>query len=217
VKRRRSRKQNAFASSTGTFSLSINVIVDCTIHGTEMKDPNTNTNITATEYREFQDAFNWFNVHLFDGSLPEALVTLQRKARARGYFSENRFTNRQNSNERIHEIAPNPDHFTNRTDTEILSTLVHEMCHLWRRVFGKPGRSGYHDRQWRMKMKEVGLHPSSTAAPGGKETGYKVSHFIREGGRFEVECVRFLNSDHRLNWEARTYTPKQKAKPKFQP
>ena len=45
--------------------------------------------ITLTEYQGFQDAYDFFNRELFDGSLPQVLVTLQRHANTRGYFSRN--------------------------------------------------------------------------------------------------------------------------------
>lgn len=108
---------------------------------------NENTKITLTEYTEFQDAFDWFNNHLFGGTLPEALVTLQRKARSRGYFHAERFASRADDANRIAEIALNPDCFEDRTDIEILSTMVHEMCHLWRDGQRKT-RNGYHDKEW---------------------------------------------------------------------
>jgi hypothetical protein len=44
----------------------------------------------------------------------------------------------------------------------ILSTLVHEMVHVWQETYGNPSRRGYHNRQWAEKMREVGLQPSST-------------------------------------------------------
>jgi predicted SprT family Zn-dependent metalloprotease len=47
-----------------------------------------------------------------------------------------------------HELALNPDEFIGRTDEMILSTLVHEMCHVWQQTYGKSPRRGYHDRQW---------------------------------------------------------------------
>jgi hypothetical protein len=31
-------------------------------------------------------------------------------------------------------------------------------------------------------MKEIGLHPSATGEPGGKETGKHMSHYIVSGG-----------------------------------
>jgi hypothetical protein len=39
-----------------------------------------------------------------------------------------------------------------------------------------PPRRSYHDRQWAAKMKEIGLQPSTTGEPGGKETGSSVTH-----------------------------------------
>ena len=49
---------------------------------------NTNTDvITLTEYQGFQDAYDFFNRELFGEILPQVLVTLQRHANTRGYFS----------------------------------------------------------------------------------------------------------------------------------
>jgi predicted SprT family Zn-dependent metalloprotease len=72
----------------------------------------------------------------------------------------------------VDELALNPDNFEDRTDEQIMSTLLHEMCHCWQYYFGEPSRGGYHNREWASKMKEVGLHPSDNEKPGGKETGH---------------------------------------------
>jgi len=168
-----------------------------------------NNKLTLIEYTEFQDAFDFFNSRLFDSALPEALVTLQRKSRSRGYYHAERFASRADQENRVAEIALNPDCFQDRTDTEILSTLVHEMCHLWRDGQRRI-RNGYHDREWGAKMKEIGLNPSSTGDFGGKETGYRVSHYILPDGRFASECAAFIDSGHRLNWQSQV-GPKSKA------
>jgi predicted SprT family Zn-dependent metalloprotease len=81
-------------------------------------------------------------------------------------------------NKTTHEISLNPAYLTRETQKDSASTLVHEMAHLWRHEQGNPPRGGYHDRQWADKMVELGLMPSSTAAPGGARTGYKMSHYI---------------------------------------
>ena len=60
----------------------------------------------------------------------------------------------------------NPDTFTGRSDEEILSTLAHEMAHVWQQTHGTPPRRSYHDRQWAAKMKEIGLQPTTTGAAG---------------------------------------------------
>ena len=41
-------------------------------------------------------------------------------------------------------------------------------------------------------MRAVGLIPSGAAAPGGKEVGQKVSHYIEAGGRFEKACAELV-------------------------
>ena len=86
--------------------------------------------VTRVEYEAFQRAFTTsYHAQLFDGRLPYVLVTLTRRPRTRGYFSADRFSGRATPGT-VHELALNPDHF-GRTDAEILSTLVHEMAHVW--------------------------------------------------------------------------------------
>jgi predicted SprT family Zn-dependent metalloprotease len=171
-----------------------------------MKEP-----ITPTEYRGFQKAYDFFNATLFDNSLPHVLVTLQRHARARGYFSPERFTGRVEP-VAAHELALNPDTFTGRTDEEILSTLAHEMTHVWQQTCGTPPTRCYHDRQWAAKMKEIGLQPSTTGAPGGKETGQSVTHYIVPGGPYAVAYAQLQATGFQLHWQSAAADPQAKAK-----
>jgi predicted SprT family Zn-dependent metalloprotease len=133
--------------------------------------------ITPTEYGGLQEAYDHFNVLLFDGKLADVFITYQRHAHSLGYFGADRFAGRVNPDGR-HELALNPDGFIGRTDEQITSTLVHEMCHCWQQQYGQPGSRGYHNREWAAKMREIGLQPSSTGAVGGKETGQRVSHYV---------------------------------------
>jgi hypothetical protein len=81
-----------------------------------------------------------------------------------------------------------------------VGTLVHEMCHQLRAESGdKPGR-GYHDKAWAQAMKNVGLHPSSTAEPGWKETGSRVSHYIVPDGPFSRACAELISSGWGLSY-----------------
>ena len=54
-------------------------------------------------------------------------------------------------------------------------------------------------------MRQVGLVPSSTAKPGGKETGRSVSHYIEEGGAFQRACQELLSTGFVIPWH--TITP----------
>lgn len=173
-------------------------------------DTNMQNAITQAEYQAFQQAYDFFNTELFGGSLPDVLVTLQRHAKAYGYFSPERFVGRTDR-EAAHELAMNPDHF-GRTDELILSTLVHEMVHVWQKTHGTTPRRNYHDRQWAAKMKEIGLHPSDTAAPGGKETGQSVSHYVIEDGAFAVAFAKLQTTGFKLRWQSRADDPTRKNK-----
>ena len=157
--------------------------------------------ITLTEYQGFQKAYDFFNRELFGGILPQVLVTLQRHANTRGYFSPERFSGRV-SETAIHELALNPDSFIGRSDEIILSTLVHEMAHVWQQTHGRPPRRSYHDRQWAAKMLEVGLQSSNTSEPGGKETGQSMSHYILPGGRYAETFSKLAAGGFQLHWQS---------------
>ena len=148
-------------------------------------------NPTTVTYTSLDDAFAFFNRRLFGGRLPPCLITMQRSKSAYGYFAGGRFGSKDGK-EITDEIALNPSHFHERSTEQSLSTLVHEMAHLEQHHFGKPSRTGYHNKEWAGMMKAVGLIPSDTAAPGGREVGQKVSHYIEHGGRFERVCAELV-------------------------
>ena len=167
---------------------------------------------TKQAYGELQQAFEFFNRALFGGKLPHCLITMQRKKRTRGYFAPERWANRAGAT--TDEIAMNPEHFASRSVEETLSTLVHEMVHLWQKVHGKPGRGGYHNKEWAGMMESVGLMPSDTGAPGGKRTGDKVTHYIVQGGPFAQAYDRLLAKGFTISWidRAGPETPKKPSK-----
>ena len=174
-------------------------------------EANLEPTITEREYRAFQVAYDFLNAELFGGALPHVLVTLQRHANAKGYFAANRFEGRTDG-ARAHELAMNPDVFTGRSDELILSTLAHEMAHVWQQTHGKAPRAAYHDRQWAAKMKEIGLYPSTTGEPGGKETGQSVTHYIVLGGPYALAYAKLAKTGFRLNWQSFPFTAERKKK-----
>jgi len=149
------------------------------------------TDPTRTTYQGLTEAYDFFNGRLFAGRLPRCLITMQRQKKAYGYFAGGRFGTVDGA-EVTDEIALNPSHFRTRTTEESLSTLVHEMAHLEQHHFGKPSRCGYHNKEWAGLMHAVGLVPSDTGMPGGKETGQKVSHYIAGGGAFDRACSELV-------------------------
>jgi predicted SprT family Zn-dependent metalloprotease len=171
--------------------------------------------ITPHTYGTIQDAYRFFNAGLWGGTLPDLLITLQRRRGARGYFAPQRFRERRGEKmsgeetpggaRRIrsaHELALNPEAFGDCSDREIVSVLVHEMVHAWQQERGSPSRRGYHNRQWAAEMKRVGLHPSSTGMPDGKEVGQRMSHYIVDGGPFATLWRELEASGFALRWES---------------
>jgi hypothetical protein len=153
---------------------------------------------TKETYDRFQEAYAYFNRALFGGHLPNCLITLQRSRKSYGYFCGGRFG--RTDGLITDEIALNPRYFHELTVERVLSTLVHEMTHLWQHHCGKPGRSRYHNRQWADQMKAIGLYPSSTGKEGGKETGDSVSHYIVAAGPFEVAANELLMAGFAITW-----------------
>ncbi|CQQ97068.1 zinc metalloproteinase Mpr protein [Yersinia enterocolitica] len=152
---------------------------------------------TIEAYTELQQAYDYFNQTLFDGDLPDLMITFQRGKHTLGYFSPERFIGKS----KLSELAMNPDYFGTYSLVETLSTLVHEMVHVWQHYMPvKKARRGYHDRIWGEKMEQVGLMPSNTAREGGKKTGQQMDHYIIRGGRFQTAVYDLLKNGFSISW-----------------
>jgi hypothetical protein len=158
---------------------------------------------TRDTYTQLDRAYRHFNKTLFASRLPACVITLHRKKGAFGYFWGDTWSER-NGQHLTDEIALNPESFRERTTTEVLSTLVHEMCHLQQHHFGKPSRSGYHNKEWGRMMEAVGLIPSETGQPGGRKTGQRMTHYIAEGDKFARSCASLIDKGFSIPWQAMT-------------
>lgn len=136
---------------------------------------------TLRLFGALQDAYNYFKYHLFDNKLSPVVLTLNRKARSMGYYRPNSWVS--DRQETLPEININPS-ILHMPATEVMQTLVHEMCHHYQFLFGKAGRGGYHNIEFSRIMFSVGLMCSSTGKPGGRITGESMADYFIEGGRF---------------------------------
>jgi SprT-like family len=170
--------------------------------------------ITLTEYKGWQGAYAFFNERLFaDCPLgDQVMIVLQRHAHSKGHYAHGRYGGRASKDEAA-ELCLNPDAFVDRTDEQILSTLVHEMVHRWQQLYGKVPSRGYHDKQWAAKMESVGLMPSTTGAVGGKRTGKNCTHYILPEGRFSGAYAVLAASGFKLHWQSSIVRGKDKAPP----
>lgn len=139
--------------------------------------------MTTQQYKAFQKAFDFWNRELFNNALPNVILTFSRHKGAVGFFVPNLWHNTEGLN--ACEIALNPDYFADRDYKESMSTLVHEMCHLWQEVDGTKSRRNYHNKDFAEKMESVGLITSDTGKEGGKRTGQNMTHYIKSGGKFD--------------------------------
>lgn len=144
-------------------------------------------------YDFLYDAYRHFNKTLFENKLPfKVVISIERRTNIKGYFSSSRFeVNGENVN--VSQITLNPSYFRNGEERKVLSTLVHEMCHLYIDMKGEKCCNGYHSKKWSELMKEVGLLPTSDGTKNGKKTGFRMTHLIIKGGRFDSECAAFLS------------------------
>lgn len=156
-------------------------------------------NPTLQAYAEMQYAFDYYNEQLFDGKLPQCLITFQRERRTHGFFCGQRFVNR-NDHSTTDEIAMNPTFFGITPLSEIMQTLVHEMTHAWQHHFGNPGRGNYHNREWGEKMESLGLMPSRTGKEGGAKTGGYMLEYAIAGGKFSQVTQALLSSGFQVSW-----------------
>jgi hypothetical protein len=180
-------------------------------------EPPSYDPITPAEYSGLQEAYTHFNNQLWGGALPDVFITYQRHAHSRGYFANDRFSGRLDKSA-AHELALNPDGFVGETDKKICSTLVHEQAHVWQHVHGKPSARGYHNKQWAAKMRSIGLQPSSTGMPGGRETGQRMSHYILDDGAFSLSYDELAATGWKLNLQSAHRPPSRgggKNKTKF--
>lgn len=155
---------------------------------------------TREAYEELERAYSFFNDQLFDGRLPDCLITLQRSHDSKGYFSANQFVNRTDA-VNAHEIALNPKWFAVRSLPETLATLVEGMVSLDQHLNSdNPPRRRYRNKEWAAMAEDIGLMASDTGEPGGKRTGDSVSTYIIDGGKFDLACSELLDQAFVLSW-----------------
>src|ERR1039457_6268301 len=61
-------------------------------------------------------------------------------------------------------------------------------------------------------MKEIGLQPTDTGAPGGKETGQSVTHYIVAGGPYATAYAKLKATGFQLHWQSAPQDNQAKAK-----
>lgn len=155
---------------------------------------------TPEQFQAYQALFDYFNRTIFMGKLPAIFLNFSRKNNCAGFFAPERWKQVKGT-EHTHEISLNPVILNERSFISVCSTLVHEQAHLWQHIYGKPSRTGYHNKQWADKMEAIGLMPSDTGNPDGKKVGQRMTHYIITDGPFEL-AFKKLPEELFLPWRA---------------
>jgi hypothetical protein len=139
---------------------------------------------TLLQFGALQKAYDYFNAFLFSGSLPPVMLVLCRGGHqsATCYIPGAWTDDLDNS---ISQIKINPATLLIGPARNVYARLVHEMCHHWQHNSGKPGRNGYHNKEFAAKMKSLGLQCTSNGKANGKPTGQHITELILEDGSFD--------------------------------
>ncbi len=166
---------------------------------------------------QLQQAFDHFNVSLFEGKLEPVIFSNVRLKKSLGHFWAKSWTRRTELKGKVHEIGMDfarlqtaPEH----GDKLVLSTLVHEMCH--ELIEMKAIKENGHGKYWVAAMLMVGLEPiilNAKGVPTGKATGSHSSHKIIDGDRFDAAAKELLSTGFKFVW-ANEPLPEPEKKPK---
>lgn len=162
---------------------------------------------TLQLYPELQEAYDHFNKRLFQiilgVTLRECIIVINNdKPNTKGYHARGIYINKDL--EVCDEISLNSRFWGIQSIEESLSTLAHEMAHLYREQTRKKEakNSSWHDMEWSKAMNAIGLKPISYDFPG-KEIGQKVHHKIIHGGPYEIAARELIDKNYELTWKHR--------------
>lgn len=142
--------------------------------------------------KELHRAFDKANAVLFKGKLPEVVITMQSRGNRKnnlGWFTVNPAW--ESGENEYHEINISPEAM-NRDYMEILTTLVHEMIHLYCHVNNIKDTSrgnSYHNKRFLQAAIEHGFEFNHDA-PDSK-IGYSMITFTKQ----TENMVKFWNID----------------------
>lgn len=126
--------------------------------------------------------FDYLNKNLFDEELLRPMIVFNRNPKVvGGYYAPSKWYSPDDSTG-VDEIAINANSMVQGDEIELMQVLVHEMVHQWQQHYGKPGRGGYHNREWADKCLSIGLKPMNVDAPES-ETGDKINTVLIKGGK----------------------------------
>ncbi len=93
-----------------------------------------------------------------------------------------------------HEIIIDEDHTRSSPTAEVLATLAHEMYHGWQEIHGRPSRGNHHNREFREKIKHIGIIVDQR----GANLGYQRGPFTRLLEREAIDISSLQMPDYTM-------------------
>ena len=150
----------------------------------------------ASEQSEaLQCCYDYLNEELFGNKLPCVMLVLSRNANLLGgYYTPKRWFDEEGN--AIPEIAVNANCLKQSGFVRSMMILLHEMLHHWQYTYGKPSRAGYHNKEYAVQSKKLGLQPFG---PQGEEIGQAIDVKLISGGAAE-KAIAEMPEEFTLPW-----------------
>lgn len=165
--------------------------------------PNPSYNAIEPHVNEttqfFKKAYNNFNKQLHNGELPGCHFAFQPLVKSLSKFKPS--GTRDIEDHQHDTIIINSAMMLSADDIKVLAALDDAMISQSQHHFGKPGRNEYRNKERASLAKNIGLHPSSTSAEGGKEIGHYIGFYIIEDSPFHEAAKDFLSYGYKVGWE----------------
>ncbi|MEX0956377.1 MAG: hypothetical protein WDZ83_14350 [Rhizobiaceae bacterium] len=168
-------------------------------HSTVQPKADDGETPTREAYADPDAAFGVLNERFFDGSLPDCVITFNRRRDGATLLRPGAFARVDGTV--AHEISLNLPQLSRADERLVLATILCAQVSLWDRLTGEATSNSarnYHGLRFARKMEEVGLIP--VARVTGKKTGYAMSFEIVPGGLFDLDCAELLASGFKLRW-----------------
>jgi len=119
---------------------------------------------------QLEKAYNIINKEFFNNELPFVIITVASTPKAYGHFTVSKVWSTETENK--HEINISAD-YLNRPLEDTITTLIHEMCHLFCSVHGikdTSNRGVYHNKNFRKVAEDHGLQVERSEKYGWSHT-----------------------------------------------
>jgi len=149
--------------------------------------------VSGQPIQQLRAAYILMNDRLFSASLPGCELRFSTRPGSEGHYQPATVVGRHDAGLDLICVS------ASQSVQKIFESLAHQMCHQYRQYRGNPPRRAYHDQAWAKKMIEIGLQPSDTAAPGGRTTGQRMSHYLLECSPLSELIKELVSQGHDLS------------------